>query len=86
METGLENVPAIIACDGYCKKRFGESLRDRIDGTSGGGPLFGNNQKYPYRFNNMWNKKVAFCVQLKKELYHSRCNLVVSFNIVKITK
>jgi hypothetical protein len=85
METGLENVPETIECDGYVggesdswpnisgAKFTGFDLTDEED-------PYGN-KKYSYTFNNSWKKKVTFCL----ELIGQEFEYLQLFKIVKIT-
>jgi hypothetical protein len=60
METGLENVPEIIKCNG---RRGGWP---NISGAKFTGTVDRPyaDKKYRYIFNNLWNKKVTFCLEL----------------------
>jgi hypothetical protein len=80
METGQENVPKIIDYTGHGRRGSwpnisGAKLTGTVDGFGGG------NKKYSYTFNNLWNKKVTFCVELDGREFES----LESFKIVKIT-
>jgi hypothetical protein len=61
MEIGqLESLPAIIECDGF-NARWPNISRANLTGTID--DLFGE-KKYRYTFNNLWNKKFTFCLEL----------------------
>jgi hypothetical protein len=80
METGLENVPEIIECDGYDSGSWPNISGVKFTGTVG--PYDGNDEeKYQYTFNNLWNNKVTFCLELNGEEFE----FLESFEIVKIT-
>jgi hypothetical protein len=78
METGLENVPEIIECSGRGRGSWpnisGAKFTDTIDGL-------GDEKKYRYTFNNLWSKKVTFCLELNGREFES----LRSFEIIKIT-
>jgi hypothetical protein len=59
METGLESVPEIIECRGYggWPNIPGAKFDSTVDVPF-------SNKKYRYTFNNLWNKKVSFCLEL----------------------
>jgi hypothetical protein len=66
METSsLESVPEIIECSSaYGSRGIWPNISgakftgvDRSDGPLG-------EKKYRYTFNNLWNKKVSFCLEL----------------------
>jgi hypothetical protein len=79
METGrLESLPEIIECDGYrgsWPNIPGAKLTGTVDVS------FRGNKKYRYTFNNLWNEKVTFCL----ELIGREFELIESFKIIKIT-
>jgi hypothetical protein len=82
METSnLESVPEIIECYGYKNHSgswpniSGAKFTCMVDGR------FGGWKKYRYTFNNLWNKKVTFCL----ELFGGEFEFLQSFKIVKIT-
>jgi hypothetical protein len=62
METGLENVPEIIECYGYVSGSWTNISKAKFTGTVDG--LYEDEKKYSYTFNNLWNKKVTFCLEL----------------------
>jgi hypothetical protein len=81
METSsFENLPEIIECRGYnggtgsWPNISGANLTGTIEG------LFGQ-KIYSYTFNNLWNKKVTFCL----ELIGREFEFLQRFKIVKIT-
>jgi hypothetical protein len=64
METSsLESVPEIIECDGYCS---GSESWLNISGAKFTVTVYGpfGGKKYTYTFNNLWNKKISFCLEL----------------------
>jgi hypothetical protein len=79
METGLENVPEIIECVGYGigwpnisgAKFTGVTVDD--DGE----------KKYRYTFNNLWSKKVSFCLELT--VWGREFEFIHTFEIIKMT-
>jgi hypothetical protein len=77
METGVENVPEIIECDGYYSDSWpnisGAKFTDTVDL-----PFF---KRYRYTFNNLWNKKVSFRLELNGREFES----LRAFKIIKIT-
>jgi hypothetical protein len=77
METGLENVPEIIECYGY-------GSWPNISGAKFTGVVTvydDGDKKYRYTFNNLWNKKVTFCL----ELFGREFEYLRSFEIIKTT-
>jgi hypothetical protein len=79
METGRleEGLPEIIECDGYrgsWPNITGAKLTGTVDGPYG-------NKKYSYTFNNVWNKKVTF----RLELFGREFEYIRLFKIIKIT-
>jgi hypothetical protein len=93
METGLENVPEIIECDG---RRSGSwpMEEEKCNGRREGWPNisgvkfigtvdrpFGGNKKYSYTFNNLWKNKATFHL----ELIGREFEYLESFKIVKTT-
>jgi hypothetical protein len=76
METGLENLPEIIECYGYGSwpNISGAKFTGMIDRPYAP-------KKYHYTFNNLWNKKVTFCLELKGREFE----YLKSYKIVKIT-
>jgi hypothetical protein len=61
MEAGLENVPEIIECNGRrggWPNISGAKFTGTVDGP------YGDETKYHYTFNNLWNEKVTFCLEL----------------------
>jgi hypothetical protein len=79
METGqLESMPEIIECSAYRKgwpNISGAKFTGTVDGKDG-------EKKYSYTVNNLWNKKVTFCLELTgREFEFLNC-----FKIVKITE
>jgi hypothetical protein len=82
METGLENVPEIIVCDGYDSGSWPNISGAKFTGfdcTDDDYPYA--NKKYSYTFNNLWNNKVTFCL----ELFGREFEYLQLFKIVKIT-
>jgi hypothetical protein len=79
METGLESVPEIIKCYG-CGRR---GSWPNISGANFTGGTVGPypNKKYFYTFNNLWNKKVTF----RLELIGQEFEFLIAFKIDKIT-
>jgi hypothetical protein len=82
METGLESVPEIIKCDGCVVSGSwpnisGAKFTGTVDGTDDPFEL----KKYSYTFNNLWNKKVTF----RLELTGREFEFLESFEIVKMT-
>jgi hypothetical protein len=78
METGLENVPEIIECYGSnCRGSWPNIAGAKFIGMVG----FGYDKEYSYTFNNLWNNKVTF----RLELYGREFKFLESFKIVKIT-
>jgi hypothetical protein len=78
MENGLESVPEIIECYGNC------GSWPNISGAKFTGTVdcrFGPNKEYSYTFNNLWNKKVSFCLELNGREFE----YLISFEIIKIT-
>jgi hypothetical protein len=78
METGLENVPEIIRCHGNrgsWPNIAGAKFTDTADGR------YEDEKKYLYTFNNLWNKKVTF----RLELNGLEFKFLESFKIIKIT-
>jgi hypothetical protein len=78
METGLENVPEIIECDGYSSGSWPNIPGAKFTSTADG--PFGD-KKYSYTFNNLWNKKVTFRLELNGREFES----LDWFKIIKIT-
>jgi hypothetical protein len=78
METGLENMPEIIECRGHLRGSWPNISGAKLTGTVDG---FGGNKNYSYTFNNLWNKKVTFCLEIKGREF----KFLESFKIVKIT-
>jgi hypothetical protein len=74
METGLENVPETIECYGYPRGSWPNISRAKFTGVDG---PFGNKK---YTFNNLWNKKVTFCL----ELFGREFEYLIAFMIIKI--
>jgi hypothetical protein len=81
METSLESVPEIIECHGHCS---GSGCWPNISGVKFTGTVDGPFElnKYSYTFNNLWNKKVTFRLQLNGREFE----YLDSFSIVKIRK
>jgi hypothetical protein len=83
METSsLENVPELIECSRqiYYSGSWPNILGAKFDGTVDRRFPAGC-KKYRYTFNNLWNKKVTFCL----ELIGREFEYLESFAIVKIT-
>jgi hypothetical protein len=59
METGFENVPEIIFCRG-----FNIGSWPNISGAKFTSREGGYNGLYTYTFNNLWNKKVTFRLEI----------------------
>jgi hypothetical protein len=78
MESGLESVPKIIECDGYDSGSWPNISGAKFTGTDYA-PY--SNKKYSYTFNNLWNKKVTFCLELTGREFE----FLVWFKIIKIT-
>jgi hypothetical protein len=78
METGLENLPEIIKCFVYRSGSWPNISGAKFTATVDR-PYAPN--KYRYTFNNLWNKKVSFCLELKGREFE----YLESFKIVKIT-
>jgi hypothetical protein len=57
----LESLPEIIECYG-CGRGWPNISEAKFTGTVD--RPFGGNKKYCYTFNNLWNKKVTFCLEL----------------------
>jgi hypothetical protein len=78
METGqLECLPEIIECYGCRRGSWPNISGAKFTGTDDDG----GNKKYRYTFNNLWSKKVTFCIELTgREFKYFDC-----FKIVKIT-
>jgi hypothetical protein len=78
METSLESVPEIIECDRYRRGSW-----PNISGAKFTGVTVDDDgeKKYSYTFNNLWSKKITFCL----ELYGLEFEYLQSFKIVKIT-
>jgi hypothetical protein len=75
METGqLESLPEIIKCYGDSNGSWPNISGAKLTGTVDG---FGGNKKCSYTFNNLWSKKVTFCL----ELYGQEFELLQSFKI-----
>jgi hypothetical protein len=82
METGqLESLPKIIKFYGYRSESWPNITGAKLTGVDG--PLGGNNddKEYCYTFNNLWNKKVSFSL----ELIGREFEFLQRFNIIKIT-
>jgi hypothetical protein len=80
METGqLESLSEIIACIGYGRGCWPNITGAKFAGTDDG--RFGDEKKYRYTFNNLWNKKVTFCL----ELIGREFEFLQRFKIIKIT-
>jgi hypothetical protein len=79
METGLESVPEIIEWDGYGSRGSWPISGAKLTGTVDG--PFGGNKRYSYTFNNLWNKKVSFRLELNGREFKS----LRSSKIIKIT-
>jgi hypothetical protein len=79
METSrLENVPEIIDCIGPRSGSWPNIPGAKFTGTVDG-PYSG--KKYRYTFNNLWNKKVSFCLELTGREFE----FLEVFKIIKIT-
>jgi hypothetical protein len=79
METSsFENLPKIIECYGSRGGSWPNISGAKFTGTADG-PYF--DKKYSYTFNNLWNKKVTF----RLELYGREFEYLDWFKIVKIT-
>jgi hypothetical protein len=78
MESGLECVPETIEYDGRRSESWPNISGAKFTGTTDG-PFA--NKKYSYTFNNLWNKKVTF----RLELFGLEFESLESFEIVKIT-
>jgi hypothetical protein len=81
METGIESLPEIIECYGYGYGRgsWPNISGAKFTGTEDEGPF--ELKKYSYTFNNLWNKKVTFRLELNgREFGYLNC-----FKIDKIT-
>jgi hypothetical protein len=83
METGLENVPEIIECVGHLRGSWPNISGAKFTGVDGANDPFGPYafKKYRYTFNNLWNNKVTFCLELNGREFE----FLESFEIVKIT-
>jgi hypothetical protein len=87
METGqLGSLPEIIECSSAYGSRGSwpniSKFTGTVDGFGGGNKKYHPfvEKKYRYTFNNLWNKKVTFCIELNGEFKYFDC-----FKIVKIT-
>jgi hypothetical protein len=83
METGLENVPEIIECDERDEDTYGSwpnIFGAKFTGVDGTDDPYAN-KKYHYTFNNLWNEKVTFCLELNGLEFE----YLKSFEIIKIT-
>jgi hypothetical protein len=76
METGFENVPEFIECYGDRNGSWPNISGAKLTGTAEG--PFGNKE---YTFNNLWSKKVTFCLELIGREFES----LESLKIIKIT-
>jgi hypothetical protein len=84
METSsFENVPEIIQCYGHRRASWPNISGTKLTGVDGTDGLFGPfaSKTYSYTFNNLWTKKVTFCVELNGREF----DFLQSFEIVKIT-
>jgi hypothetical protein len=82
METGLENLPEIIYCYEYGSFVYYSGSWPNISGAKFTATVdcpFG--AWYSYTFNNLWNKKVTFRLQLIGREFE----YLQSFEIIKIT-
>jgi hypothetical protein len=80
MENGFGNVPEIIDCVGCYRGSWPNISGAKFTGGDGtDGPYA--NKKYLYTFNNLWNKKVTFRLELNGREFES----LNWFNIIKIT-
>jgi hypothetical protein len=80
MENGqLESLPEIIECYVYNGRSWPNITGTKFTGTAD--RLFGE-KKYSYTFNNLWNKKVSFCLELTGREFE----YLLSFSIAKITR
>jgi hypothetical protein len=79
METSLESVPGIAECYGHCRGRGSWPNISGTKFTGVDGPFV--KKKYRYTFDNLWNKKVMFRLQLNGREF----DLLQSFEIIKIT-
>jgi hypothetical protein len=73
----LESVPKIIECGGYDSESWPNITGAKLTGTTDGP----GNKKYSYTFNNLWNKKVTFCLELNGREF----GYLQLFKIIKIT-
>jgi hypothetical protein len=67
METGLENVPEIIECRGNCSRSWPNIAGAKLTGTFVDHLYSYSGIKYRYTFENLWKKKVTFCLELNGE-------------------
>jgi hypothetical protein len=80
METGqLESVPEIIECFVYHSGSWPNISGAKLTGTGDSMLTF---KKYSYTFNNLWNKKVTFGL----ELIGREFEYLYSFEIKTTTK
>jgi hypothetical protein len=78
-ETGLENVPEIIKCDGYCSEIWPNISGAKFTGTVD--RPYGDETKCHYTFNNLRNMEVTFGLELNGREFE----YLISFEIIKIT-
>jgi hypothetical protein len=86
METGqIESLPEMIECIGRRRGSWPNISGAKLTGTEDEGPYEDGPfelKKYSYTFNNLWSKKVTFCLELiGREFEYIDC----WFEIVKIT-
>jgi hypothetical protein len=79
METGLESVPEIIECSAFRRGSWPNISGAKFTDTGDPDPFA--SKTYSYTFNNLWNKKVTFCVELKGQEFE----YLRAFEIIKIT-
>jgi hypothetical protein len=80
METSsFENLPEIIECYGCGRRGSWPNISGaKFDGTV---DVPFSNKKYHYTFNNLWNKKVTFRLELNGREFE----FLIAFKIIKTT-
>jgi hypothetical protein len=82
METGLENVPEIIECNGCGRRGSWPNISGaKFTMTVDGADVPFSNKKYRYTFNNLRNNKVTF----RLELIGREFEYLIAFKIIKTT-